>query len=85
MRSANTEEIAFYTREQVAESLGISVDYLRLLVGELRKALNPEEFDFQPNDGMISSDAANKIRQYRILATQTTRKRTLEKIKIEGL
>ena len=85
MGSANTGEIAFYTREQVAESLGISVDYLRFLAAELRSVLNPEEFDYRPYDGMISADAANKIRQYRMLATQTTRKSTLKKIKIEGL
>lgn len=85
MRSANPEQITHYTREQVADSLGISVDYLRLLVGELRRVLSPEEFDFQPHDGQISASAADKIREYRIRATQTTRKRTLEKIKVEGL
>lgn len=85
MRSANTETVAFYTREQVAEALNITVNYLRLLTKELREALDPMEFDFRPNDGMISNDAVNKIIQYRELATRKTRKSALEQIKTKGL
>lgn len=85
MRSANTEQISFFTREQVASQLGITVEYLRLLAGELRNALDPQEFDFRPYDGQISWDSVQKILQYRELSTQKTRKSALEQIRKKGL
>lgn len=85
MRSASIEEITHYTREQVASMLGISVNHLRLLCADLRSVLSPEEFDFQPNDGMISADAANKLIEYRNRARTRTRERILNDIKLRGL
>ncbi len=85
MRSASIEEVTHYTREQVAELLGISVNYLRLLAKDLRDVLSPEEFDYQRNDGMISTNAANKIKEYRERAKTKTRDRVLQEIRVKGL
>lgn len=85
MRSASIEEITHYTREQVASILGISVNHLRLLCADLRGVLSPEEFDFQPHDGMISADATSKLIEYRNRARTRTRERILNDIKLRGL
>ncbi len=85
MRRASIEEITHFTREQEAESLGVSVNYLRTLCQDLRGVLSPEEFDFQPNDGMISADAASKLIEYKNRARTLTRERILNDIKLRGL
>lgn len=85
MRSAGTLEITHYTREQLADQLGITVGHLRQLAGQLRAVLDPSEFDFLPNDGMISADAAEKIIRYRELSKTKTRNRALQEIRLKGL
>lgn len=85
MRSAGTLEITHYTREQLADQLGITVGHLRALASQLRTVLDPSEFDFQPNDGMISANAADKIIRYRELSRTKTRDRALREIQIKGL
>ena len=85
MRSAETTQICSYTRQELAEMLGISECTLRRLARDLRSVLSFEEFDFQPNDGKISVKAAQKIIEFRVRAKETTNQRVLEEIKVKGL
>ena len=85
MRSANTAQITHYTRNQLASLLRISDSHLRLLASDLREVLDESEFDFRPNDGLISADAAEKLIQYRALGKAKTRERAKQQIRLQGL
>lgn len=85
MRSASTAQITHYTRQEVAEILDVSDSHLRLLASDLREVLDESEFDYQPNDGMISADATAKLVQYRALYKAKTRDRAKQQIRLQGL
>jgi hypothetical protein len=87
MRSAGIEdeEVTHYSRQQVAERLGVSINRLRQLCSDLRRVLSSKEFDFQPRDGAISAEAVSKLVEYRTQAKIRTHERILDDIKLKGL
>jgi hypothetical protein len=84
MRRVNVEpSLSHYTRQQVADMLGVHISTLRRLARELREVA--PEFNFQPHDGLIPVDAVNQIIEYRNLSEATTTKRAKEHIRKKGI
>ena len=86
MQSAESSEIDWYPRSLALQILGISDKTLYLYAKGLKEALTPEEFDYQDGEWGFSRTSMKALTKLVALRRQgMSKKRALEKIKLEGV